>query len=64
MPTPERIYRASVRAFSIAFLVIGLASLVATLAAGGGPLSVGVLLGLAFAAIGGARLWVSTRTGH
>jgi hypothetical protein len=64
MPTPERIYRTSVRAFSVAFLVIGIAILVATLAAGGGPLSVGVLLGVAFAAIGAGRLWVSTRMGH
>lgn len=64
MPTPERIYRASVRAFSVAFLLIGVAILVTTLAAGGGPLSVGVLLGIAFAAIGAGRLWVATRTGH
>jgi hypothetical protein len=64
MPSPERIYRGSVRALSVAFLVIGIAILVTTLAAGGGPLSVGVLLGVAFAAIGAGRLWVSERTGH
>ena len=33
--------------------------LVATLVAGGGPLSVGVLLGVAFVAVGAGRLWVS-----
>jgi hypothetical protein len=62
MPTPERIYRASVRAFSVAFIVIGVAIVVRTLAAGGGE--VGVVLGVGFAAIGAARLWVSARMGR
>jgi hypothetical protein len=35
--------------------------LVTTLAAGGGPLSVGFVLGLAFLAVGGGRLWASSR---
>jgi hypothetical protein len=61
MASPERIYRGSVRALSVTFLVIGLAILVATLAAGGGPLSVGTLLGVAFVAVGAGRLWVSAR---
>ena len=62
MPTPERIYQGSVRAFSIAFIALGVLILGITLAAGGGPLSVGVLLGGIFVAIGAARLWISTRT--
>lgn len=61
MATPERIYRGSVRALSAAFLVIGLAILVTTLASGGGPLSVGALLGIAFIAVGAGRLWISSR---
>jgi len=60
--SPERIYRGSVRAFSVVFLAIGLVLLVSTLANGGGPLSVGVLLGLAFLAVGAGRLWVASRT--
>jgi len=60
--SPERIYRGSVRAFSLVFLVLGLVLLVTTLAAGGGPLSVGVLLGLAFLAVGAGRLWIASRT--
>ncbi|HEU5253231.1 MAG TPA: hypothetical protein VFU16_07900 [Solirubrobacterales bacterium] len=58
----ERVYRGAVRAFSLAFVAIGLAVLVATFAAGGGPSSVGFLLGLAFLAVGIGRLWLGTRT--
>ncbi len=61
MATPERIYRGSVRALSFVFLAIGLAILAITLVNGGGPLSVGTLLGIAFVAVGAGRLWVSAR---
>jgi hypothetical protein len=61
MATPERIYRASVRAFSFVFIAFGLVILVTTLASGGGPLSVGVLLGLAFIGVGAGRLWAASR---
>ncbi len=61
MATPERIYRGSVRALSFVFIVFGLAILVATLAAGGGPLSVGVLMGIVFMAVGAGRLWAAAR---
>ena len=63
MPKPERIYRASVRAFSLVFIVFGLVILITTLASGGGPLSVGVLLGLAFLAVGAGRFWAASRIG-
>lgn len=62
MVPPERIYRGSVRAFSFVFLALGLLILVSTLANGGGPLSVGTLLGLAFLAVGAGRLWIASRT--
>ena len=61
MPSPERIYRGSILAFSLVFIGLGLVILVSTLANGGGPLSVGVLMGLAFAVVGGGRLWVASR---
>jgi hypothetical protein len=61
MSSPERIYRGSIRALSVVFVAIGLVILVSTLANGGGPLSVGVLMGLAFAAVGAGRLWVASR---
>jgi hypothetical protein len=60
--SPERIYQGSVRAFSLVFMILGLLLLVATLANGGGPLSVGVLLGIAFLAVGAGRLWIASRT--
>ena len=56
-----RVYQGSVRAFSIVFIALGLALLVITLAAGGGPLSIGTFLGVVFVAIGGGRLWIATR---
>jgi hypothetical protein len=62
MASPERIYRGSVRVFSLVFVVLGLLILVSTLAAGGGPLSIGTLLGLAFLAVGAGRLWIASRT--
>ena len=58
----ERAYRGAVRAFSLAFLAIGLLVLVVTLANGGGPASVGFLLGLAFILVGAGRLWLAART--
>ncbi len=61
MSSPERIYRGSIRAFSLVFVALGLVILVSTLANGGGPLSVGVLLGIVFIAVGAGRLWVATR---
>ena len=47
---------------SLVFVVLGLALLVSTLAAGGGPVSIGVLLGVAFLAVGAGRLWIASRT--
>jgi hypothetical protein len=59
MSSPERIYSGSIRAFSLIFIGLGLLILISTLAHGGGPLSLGTLLGLAFLAVGAARLWLS-----
>jgi hypothetical protein len=61
MPSPERIYRGSVRALSLVFCALGLAILLSTLARGGGVLSVGVVLGLIFLAVGAGRLWIASR---
>jgi hypothetical protein len=63
MASPERIYRGSVRAFSFVLIALGLVILVSTLVNGGGPLSVGVVLGIAFLAVGAGRLWASARMG-
>lgn len=58
----ERIYHGAVRGLSLVFIAIGLGVLIVTLANGGGPASVGVLMGVAFLAIGVGRLWIGTRT--
>ena len=60
----ERVYRGAVLLFSLAFVAIGLAVLAVTLANGGGPASVGFLMGIAFLAVGAGRLWLSTRVGR
>lgn len=57
----ERVYRGAVRAFSLTFVAIGLAVLVVTLANGGGPASLGFLMGVAFLLVGVGRLWIGSR---
>lgn len=44
-----------------ALLVIGVLMIVRTLGAGGGAISVGVILGALFIAAGAARLWLAWR---
>jgi hypothetical protein len=60
MATPERLYRNSIRVFSAIFVLLGLAILISTLARGGGPLSLGVFLGIAFLAVGIVRGWLGS----
>ena len=48
-------YDLAIRLISIIFVVIGVVILVLTLANGGGPISTGFLIGLAFIGIGIAR---------
>jgi hypothetical protein len=62
VPSPDRIYRGSIRLFSLVFVALGLAILVSTLANGGGALSLGTVLGVAFLAVGAGRLWIATHT--
>ena len=57
-------YQRSVQLLSLVFLALGCVLLVTTLVAGGGPASVGFLMGIAFLAVGGGRLWVSARMGR
>jgi hypothetical protein len=53
------VYARSVQLLSFAFLALGLTILGSTFIHGGGPLSTGALLGLAFLIVGVARLWLS-----
>jgi hypothetical protein len=62
MRAPRDLHRTSTRILSTVLLVLGLGMIVVTVAAGGGPLATGVLVGLLFAAAGAGRLWVASRT--
>jgi hypothetical protein len=61
VPEPRDIHRRATLVMSALMLVLGLAIIVVTLADGGGPLALGILLGVLFAAAGGGRLWVTWR---
>jgi hypothetical protein len=59
----ERAYRQSSRALAVALLVLGIAMVVSSLARGGGALALGVVLGVAFALLGAARLYLAGHHG-
>jgi hypothetical protein len=61
MPEPRQLRRGTTRLLSVVMVGLGVAIVVRTLAAGGGPLAVGVLLGLLFIAAGVARLYLQSR---
>ena len=61
MPEPRQLHRSSVRLLSVVMIVIGLALVARTLAAGGGAVAVGVVLGVLFVAAGAARLYLLSR---
>ncbi len=44
-------------------MLIGVAIVVRTIAEGGGPVALGIVLGLLFVAAGGGRLYVESRRG-
>ena len=60
----ERLYHGAVRGFSLVFVVLGLLLLVATVANGGGPASIGFLMGILFTAVGIGRFWISRASGQ
>jgi hypothetical protein len=60
-PSPDEGYQLAVRIFSVTIIGFGVVMLIVTLARGGGPLSVGVLFGLLFIALGSGRLYLSMR---
>jgi hypothetical protein len=58
VPDPRKLHRATTRVTSAVMVLIGVALLVVTLVNGGGPLAIGVLMGVLFVAAGGARLYL------
>ena len=60
----QRAYRHSTKALGLVMCLLGVAIVATTVARGGGPLSVGVLAGVAFAALGVARVYLAGPTGE
>ena len=59
MPAPREVHRGATRALSAVMVLSGVALLVSTIAQGGGPLALGVLLGVLFVAAGAGRLFLT-----
>ena len=59
MPTVQRAYRQSTRLLGAVICGIGVAMVVTTLARGGGPLALGVVVGAAFVAVGAGRVYLA-----
>ena len=61
MPDPREVHRGATRVLSVIMVVVGVAMLALTIARGGGPISLGVVLGILFVAAGVLRLRVEGR---
>ena len=55
----QRAYLASTRVLSGLLLLVGVAMVAAALAQGGGPLALGVILGVMLVLLGAGRLWLA-----
>ncbi len=49
------------RLFSSVLVLLGIAMIVSTIARGGGPLALGIMLGLLFVAFGVGRIYIQRR---
>ncbi len=61
MAGPREVQQSATKVFSTLMVVLGVAIVVRTVAAGGSPLSIGLLLGLLFIAAGCGRLYLARR---
>jgi drug/metabolite transporter (DMT)-like permease len=61
MPKPREFRRSSTRLLSALMIVVGVALIARTLAAGGGAAATGVILGVLFMLAGAARLYLQYR---
>jgi hypothetical protein len=57
----NRAYSSSIRGLQVMQVVIGVALIVMALARGGGPLALGVVLGVILVLLGAGRLWIGRR---
>ena len=60
-PAPDQLYRGATRVFAVVIVGFGLATVIVTLANGGGITSFGLLIGVLFTALGLGRLYLATR---
>lgn len=63
MPDARTVHHGTTRLLSSVLVLLGVAVVVSTLAHGGGPLSLGVILGVLLALAGAARLYLASRMG-
>ena len=56
-------YSTSQRALGALLCAVGIAMVVATLLRGGGPLALGLIVGVLFVALGAARVWLARPRG-
>jgi hypothetical protein len=61
MPEPRDLHRGTTSVLSTILILLGVAMIVRTLAAGGGGLAFGLLLGVLFIAAGAGRLYVERK---
>jgi len=59
----NRAYFESAKVLSVLLVLIGVAMIVSTLVRGGGPLAIGLILGVAFVALGLARIRLARALG-
>lgn len=57
----DQVYHGATRIFSLVFALIGVLLLVVTLANGGGPASIGFIMGILFVVVGIGRLWIARK---
>ena len=55
----ERAYRHSTRVLGTLLALLGVAMVATTLARGGGPLAIGVVVGVLFTVLGAARVYLA-----
>ncbi len=62
MAEPRAVQQGATKVLSTLLIVLGVAIIVRTVAAGGSPISIGLILGLMFIAAGSGRLYLARRT--
>jgi hypothetical protein len=63
VPEPRNVHQATTVVLSSVMVVLGIAMIVSTAVRGGGPLAIGLILGVLFVLAGCGRLWIAWR-GH